>query len=369
MKLLKLFLSFSLIFSPLTKKDNIDSIINKMSLKEKVGQMFFIRLEALDPEYISDIESGKYIVHDIITEDMLNTYKQYPCGGIVLFNRNLNDERQLIELTNSIHRLNNSPLVCIDEEGGTVSRISNSNKFPVNKTLNNDQIESVEDSYNKGYYIGYYLNKYHIDIDFAPVGDLNINPKNTIIGNRSFGSDPYLTSDLVNSFIDGLHANNIYSCIKHFPGHGNTIGDSHLDTVYIDSTKEELLNYELLPFINSLKNTDMVMIGHIQTPNITNTDSPASLSHEIITELLKNELNYDGLVITDSLEMGAISNYYNSKDAAINAIKAGADILLMPEKYKEAFDGVLEAINNNEISIDRINESVRKILKLKAKQN
>ena len=365
MKLLNVFLSFSLAFSSFTLKDNIDSIISNMTLEEKVGQMFFIRLEALDPDYISDVESGKYIVHDIINEDMLNTYNDYPCGGIVLFNRNLNDDRQLIELTNSIHKLKYSPLVCIDEEGGAVSRIANSNKFNIKKTLDNDEIETMQDAYNKGQYIGSYLNKYHIDIDFAPVADLNINPKNPVIGSRSFGSNPNDTSDLVNSFIDGLHTNNIYACTKHFPGHGNTKGDSHKDSVYIEATKQELLNTELLPFINSLDNTDMVMIGHIETPNITNDNLPASLSKQIVTDLLRNELGYDGLIITDSLEMGAISKYYSPSEAAIMAINAGVDIILMPEKYKEAFDGVIDAVNKNEISEERINESVKKILKLK----
>ena len=365
MKLINVFLSFSLFFSPFTLKDNIDSIISNMTLEEKVGQMFFIRLEALDPNYISDEVSGKYIVHDIITNDMLSTYNDYPCGGIVLFNRNLNDERQLIELTNSIHKLKNKPLICIDEEGGTVSRIANSNKFRVNKTLDNDQIDTNKDAFNKGKYIGSYLNKYHIDVDFAPVADLNINPNNPIIGSRSFGYDPNITSDLVNSFIDGLHTNNIYTCTKHFPGHGNTKGDSHSDSVHIDVTKQDWLNEEALPFIQTLDNTDMIMVGHIETPNITSDNLPASLSKEMLTDILRNEFNYDGIIITDSLEMGAISKHYSSKEAAIMAINAGADILLMPENYKEAFDGVIEAINNNEISEERINESVKRILKLK----
>ncbi len=361
MKLINLTIILSLLIAPLqTKVNDIDSIINNMTLQEKIGQMFFIRLEALDPDYVSDVESGKYITRDVISDEMLEVYNKYPCGGIVLFNRNLNDERQLIELTNAIHKLKNTPLVCIDEEGGTVARIANSNKFDVDKTLDNDYIDTTQDAYNKGQYIGFYLNKYHIDVDFAPDADLNINPKNTIIATRSFGSDPYITSDLVNSFIDGLHANNIYTCTKHFPGHGNTKGDSHNDSVYIESDKQEWLDTEALPFMYSLNNTDMIMIGHIKTPNITSDDLPASLSKEMLTDILRNEMNYDGIIITDSLEMSAISKYYSSKEAAVMAINAGADILLMPEKYKEAFDGVVEAVENGEISIERIDKSVKK---------
>ena len=367
MKLINLLLTASLLLQPLSIKDEYDLIINQMSLREKVGQMFFIRLEALDPDYISDELSGKYIKHDILNDEMIDTYNEYPCGGIVLFAKNLNDERQLITLTNNIHNLDNRPLICIDEEGGVVSRIANSNKFRVKKTPNNNTMTTYDDAYKQGYYIGSYLKKYHIDIDFAPVADINTDSQDNIIGERSFGDNPILVSTMVNAFISGLHDNNIIACTKHFPGHGNSKDDSHLNEVNIEDTLEMLKEEELVPFINNLDISDMVMIGHIKTPNTTNDDLPASLSKEIITDILRENYKYDGLVITDSFEMAAITKYYTNQEVAIGAIDAGVDILLMPENYKEAFDTIIQAINTNQIKEERINESVKRILKLKTK--
>lgn len=357
------------LIQPLSIKDEYDLIINQMSLREKVGQMFFIRLEALDPDYISDELSGKYIKHDILNDEMIDTYNEYPCGGIVLFAKNLNDERQLITLTNNIHNLDNRPLICIDEEGGVVSRIANSNKFRVKKTPNNNAMTTYDDAYKQGYYIGSYLKKYHIDIDFAPVADINSDSQDNAIGERSFGDNPITVSTMVNAFISGLHDNNIIACTKHFPGHGNSKDDSHLNEVNIEDTLEMLKEEELVPFINSLDISDMVMIGHIKTPNTTNDDLPASLSKEIITDILRDTYKYDGLVITDSFEMAAITKYYANKEVALTAIDAGVDVLLMPENYKEAFDTIIQAINTNQIKEERINESVKRILKLKTKYN
>lgn len=369
MKLINSLLTIMFLIQPLSIKDEYDLIINQMSLREKVGQMFFIRLEALDPDYISDELSGKYIKHDILNDEMIDTYNEYPCGGIVLFAKNLNDERQLITLTNNIHNLNNRPLICIDEEGGVVSRIANSNKFRVKKMPNSNTLTTYDDAYKQGYYIGSYLKKYHIDIDFAPVADINTDSQDNIIGERSFGNNPILVSTMVNAFISGLHDNNIIACTKHFPGHGNSKDDSHLNEVNIEDTLEMLKEEELVPFINNLDISDMVMIGHIKTPNTTNDDLPASLSKEIITDILRENYKYDGLVITDSFEMAAITKYYTNQEVALGAIDAGVDILLMPENYKEAFDTIIQAINTNQIKEERINESVKRILKLKTKYN
>lgn len=369
MKLINSLLTIMFLIQPLSIKDEYDLIINQMSLREKVGQMFFIRLEALDPDYISDELSDKYIKHDILNDEMIDTYNEYPCGGIVLFAKNLNDEKQLITLTNNIHNLDNRPLICIDEEGGVVSRIANSNKFRVEKTPNNNTMTTYDDAYKQGYYIGSYLKKYHIDVDFAPVADINSDSQDNAIGERSFGDNPILVSTMVNAFISGLHDNNIIACTKHFPGHGNSKDDSHLNEVNIEDTLEMLKEEELVPFINNLDISDMVMIGHIKTPNTTNDDLPASLSKEIITDILRDTYKYDGLVITDSFEMAAITKYYTNQEVVLTAIDAGVDILLMPENYKEAFDTIIQAINTNQIKEERINESVKRILKLKTKYN
>lgn len=349
---------------------DIDKLINDMSLDEKIGQMFFIRLEMLDPDYISDKQSGKTIIHTSVTKEMKDTYKDYPCGGIILFSRNIENPDQLKELTNSIHDLGIiTPIVSIDEEGGSVSRIANNPNFNVTKFTSNEDIANTNDiykAYDLGYTIGSYLNEYGIDLDFAPVADVNTNKDNKVIGNRAFGSDPYLAAQMVAMSIAGFKDTNTLTCIKHYPGHGDTNSDSHLGSVYTYKTWDELNDNELIPFKYGISsNTDMIMVGHISAPNITGNDEPATLSYELLTNKLRNELGYQGIIITDSFEMGAIVNDYDIKDAIVKAINAGVDIILMPENYKEAFKAFKDAVNNNEISIQRVDESLKRILTLK----
>lgn len=352
---------------------DIDKLINNMSLDEKIGQMFFIRLEMLDPEYISDLKSGSKIIHTSITQEMKETYLEYPCGGILLFTRNIENPNQLKELTSSIHSLGIiTPIVSIDEEGGSVSRIANNSNFDVKRFTSNEDIASSNDinkAYDLGYTIGSYLNEYGIDLDFAPVADVNTNPNNKIIGSRAFGSDPYLASQMVAMCIAGFKDANILTCIKHFPGHGDTDSDSHLGSVFTYKTWDELKQEELIPFESGISNnTDMIMIGHISAPNITGNDEPATLSYELLTNKLRNELGYEGVIITDSFEMGAIVNDWGSEVALIKAINAGVDIILLPDNYKEAFNIVKDAVNNNEITMERIDESLKRILTLKDKR-
>lgn len=352
------------------KDDEILKTINNMTLEEKIGQLFIIRLEALDASYTTDKECGKKIIHTSLTEEMKQTYSSYPCGGIILFTRNIENEKQLKELTSSIHDLNSiTPLVSIDEEGGSVSRIANNPNFDVIKYSSAKDIGDAGDvnkAYELGYMIGSYLNDYGIDLDFAPVADVNSNPNNKVIGDRSFSSNCFTVAKNVAMCIAGFHDVGILTCIKHFPGHGDTSSDSHLGSVYTYKTWDELKENEIMPFEYGIaSNTDMIMVGHISTPNITGNNEPASLSYELITNKLRNELNYNGVIITDSFEMGAIMNNCNTKEAIIKTINAGVDIILMPENYIEAFNALKEAIENNEITIDRIDESLYRILSLK----
>ena len=153
---------------------------------------------------------------------------------------------------------------------------------------------------------------------------------------------------------------------KHFPGHGGTSGDSHEGTVYLNSTKEELESCEFLPFQAAIDaDTEFVMVGHISLPNILEDDTPASLSEEVVTEMLRNDLGFDGIVITDAMNMGAITNNYTSAEAAVQAVQAGVDMILMPQDFEDAYQGILSAVNSGTISEDRIDESVRRILEVK----
>ena len=354
------------------KTDMISSRIEKMTLDEKIGQLFIIRPDCLDPEYISDDKNPAYKVFTEVTEGMRETYKKYPAGGFALFSKNIVDEEQMISFNEQLHSLNELiPVIGVDEEGGSVSRIANNENFDVPRYSSMEDVAEKNDpdyTYMAGYNIGSYLSDLGFDLDFAPVADVNTNPKNKVIGERAFGSDPYTASVMVQDFIFGMHEKNIMTCIKHFPGHGDTSGDSHVGFTYTDKTWEEMKECEMISFIGGIKaDTDMIMVAHIAAPEVTGTDTIATFSYTLITDKLRNELGYNGVIITDSMEMGAIVDNYEADEAAIRASKAGADISLLPQEYTKACEGLKEAVLSGEISEERINESVYRILTLKQK--
>ena len=209
------------------------------------------------------------------------------------------------------------------------------------------------------------MREYGFDLNLAPVADVNTNPKNIVIGNRSFGNDPNLVSEMVRAYIEGLHSAGVLSCTKHFPGHGDTTSDTHTGRVVLYKTWDELLTSELIPFKETMDETDIIMIAHITLPEVTGDGLPASMSGELIQGKLRGELGYDGVVVTDSMAMKAVADYYGPGEAAITAIEAGADIVLMPFDYKEAFDAVYDAVLSGRLSEERIDVSVCRILKLK----
>ncbi len=345
--------------------DEYDRIVSAMSLREKVGMLFWIRPESL----IADKE-GKC---RSLTSEMKRNYKKYPAGGFVLFAKNLKDEKTLIDLTSDIHKLNERAFVAIDEEGGTISRIAKCDAFDVEQFPDMEEIALAGDegeAYRLGITIGGYLHEYGIDADFAPVADVNTNPDNPVIGKRAFGDDPYVAAGMVCNVIDGLHDAGILSCIKHFPGHGDTVSDTHIEYAETLKTWEEIKAVEMIPFEAGIKEgTDMVMVAHISAPNVTGDDTPASLSKTMISDKLRGELGFTGVIVTDALDMQAITDKYGDAKAAREALLAGADILLMPKDYYAAFDEIVNCVNDNIIPESRINESVKRILMMKKKIN
>lgn len=349
--------------SPEWVDQNARQLLDSLSLREKVGQLFLVAPEALQ------IQSGVSYSSTVWNDAMTQTLQDYPVGGIILFGANVSTPAQLQYFTTSMRlAFPTAPFIAIDEEGGRVARIGRNSNFDVPRY---DSMEAVgntgdpQNAYEAGLAIGTYLQEYGLNVDFAPVADVNTNPNNVVIGDRAFGSDPQLVSDMVNAAIDGFHEAGIITSIKHFPGHGDTTGDTHDGYVAVTKSWEELKNCELIPFIAALDNTDMVMAAHITLPNITTDGLPASLSHEILTEKLRGELGYQGVIVTDSLSMGAIIQNYSPLESVKTAFLAGADILLMPQNFTEGFDGLVAAIETGEISEERLNESVLRILKLK----
>ncbi len=354
----------------------VETLLSSMSLEEKVGQLFIIRPESLSTELTPQQahDTTEYGVTEW-TEDMALQLEKYPAGGVAIFGKNISSPEQLKNFVAAMQQASSLPLFMgVDEEGGSVSRLANSPAFRTDEGYVLPQFKSMAEigasgdtgaARTVGFTIGCYLAEYGFNLDFAPVADTNTNPDNVVIGDRAFGSDPELVSQMVASELDGLHSAEVLGCIKHFPGHGDTVGDTHDGYVSIQKTWDELLSAELIPFINNLDNTDMVMVAHISLPNVTGDGLPASLSGELISGKLRGELGYDGVVITDSLAMGAIAQEYSSADCAVMALDAGVDILLMPEDYAAAFEGVVQAVEEGRLSMERIDESVARVLELK----
>ncbi len=346
--------------------------LRSMTLREKVGQLFVICPDQLNVNLSNEqIHKSNAAGEISVTEIMLDTLRNYPVGGFILFRKNIESPTQLKIFTRKLAQVCAiQPILAIDEEGGAISRIANHKKFRVKKFPSVRSIGETGNSrmaYDAGAVIGKYLRDYGFNMDFAPVVDVNTNPNNIVIGNRAFGDEPELVSRMAGAFLDGLHSQKIAGSIKHFPGHGDTTNDTHKGYVAIYKTWDELLNCELIPFMRNFAKTDSVMVAHITLKNITHDDLPATLSQELITGKLRNELGYDGLIITDAMMMGAVKDNYSSSEAAILAFEAGNDILLMPWDFREAFDGIIHAIKTGRISEQRIDESVRRILELKSK--
>ena len=335
--------------------------LSEMTLKEKVGQLFNIRPEVLSPETSGYITKG--------TQAMKDFFKEYPCGGITIFAGNITNPTQLKNLTSFLHDLDNYPLLCIDEEGGRVARIAKNTQFNVPVYQSMEAVGKTGDpknAYNAGDAIGTYLMNYGLDVDLAPVSDVNTNPLNVVIGDRAFGSDPQLVAPMVSEFLKGLKHAKVEGCLKHFPGHGDTSTDSHYGYAESLKTWPELVNCEMIPFQKGIEaGTKMIMTAHISLPNVTEDPVPSTLSQLILKEKLRGELGYKGIIITDSMAMGAITKEYSAGDAAVLALEAGVDILLDPEDYKIAFQAVMDAVEKGRISMSTLDEKVTRILELK----
>lgn len=335
--------------------------LEQMSLREKVGQLFNVRVEALDLTS-SYTQTGP-------SQVIVDGFKRYPCGGLTLYAANIKNPLQIIEFTRFLHDLGNYPLLCIDEEGGRVARIANNNQFNVVKYASMAAVGATGDpknGYVAGDNIGSYLSIYGFDIDFAPVSDVNTNPDNVVIGDRAFGSSPQLVADFASQFLSGLLHNGVEGCLKHFPGHGDTKADTHFG--YAESLKswDEISRCEMIPFRKGIEaGTQLIMTAHICLPNVTGESIPSTLSPLILQEKLRGELGYQGIIITDSMGMGAITQEYSPEEAAISALEAGCDIILDPADYVSAFEAVVSAVESGRLSMAQIDERVGRVLALK----
>lgn len=359
--------------SAFRRPDVIEQQLSAMTLREKVGQLFCVRPEAFDVALSWETyeQVASYQLQEV-TPQMQKVNAEYPVGGIILFAHNIDNPDQLDTLVKHLKAFNGSPLLYIDEEGGRVARIGNNDNFQVKKYASMGAIGKTGDpanAYECGFSIGTYLKRYGLDVDLAPVADVNTNPSNPVIGTRAFSSDPELAARMVVQYLKGLEKAGVAGCVKHFPGHGDTRTDSHFGYASSGKTWEEMLGCEMIPFKAAIKNgVPMVMTAHIGTPAITGSNVPATVSPVLLTEKLRKELGFNGVIITDGMSMGAITRQYTPAEATLLSLQAGADIILGPKDYIPAFEAVMNAVvRDSTLTEARIDESVRRILTLKAR--
>lgn len=346
------------------KTDKVQQIVDSMSLEEKVAQLFLVQ-----PEAIVDI--GTATAAGDATKQAIN---KTPVGGFVYFSDNLQSEQQVQDMLRNVQKYSEDRIglpafLSVDEEGGTVARVASTGRFDVTDVGDMAKIGAsgdVQQARQAGETIGSYLSELGFNLDFAPDADVLTNPDNTVVKKRSFGSDPRVVSDMSLAVAQGLAQHQVYSVYKHFPGHGATAGDTHQGYAYTDKTLDELKQSELIPFENAIQNNAaFIMAAHISATRVTGDDTPASLSKTMITDILRGQMGYDGIVVTDAMNMGAVTEQYTSAQAAVKALQAGADLVLMPEDFQEAYQGVLDAVKDGTLTEQRINESVTRIVKVK----
>lgn len=342
----------------------IDRVLDSMTLEEKVNQLFMITPEALTGV-------GTVIQAGDGTREAL---EEHPVGGLIYFAQNLKDPdqtRTMLENTQEYASARSGfPIfLSVDEEGGQVARVGSNPAFGVPEIGNMSEVGAggnTQEAYETGSIIGAYLKDLGFNMDAAPDADVLTNPANEVVKYRSFGSDPELVSRMAAAELKGLNDQGIIGMYKHFPGHGGTTADSHEGYVYVEENLEELKSGALVPFQDGADNgLRVIMVSHIACPEVTGDNTPATLSRQLVTDLLREDMGFDGLVITDALNMGAITEQYSSGEAAVAALNAGVDMLLMPADFQAAYDGVMAALENGELTEERIDESVRRILEIK----
>lgn len=339
-------------------------VIREMDVREKIGQLLIVEPDVL----LSSAENNTYSV----TQYMRNQYEKYPIGGFILMSDNIKDPSQLNYLTRDLVSIGKiKSFVGVEEEGGGYLRIAGARAFNLEKTpamkefgegKTDKGIETAADDMAK------YLSKYSVNLNLAPDADVLTAKSGSIIGDRSFGSDPNKVAKFVKSAIEGFHKHDIMTAVKYFPGHGSVSGDSHIRFIDIDKTWEEMLKCEIIPFKAAIEaQTDMIIVSHLTVQKVSGDDLPSSLSYEIMTRKLRQELGFEGIIMTDSFSAEVIVKKFSSGTAALNSLKAGADLIALPEDYKEAFNTILKALNDGSLSMKRVNESVWRILQLKEK--
>lgn len=336
-----------------------ESYYSEMSIENKVAGLFMVT-----PEAITGVKTATQAGDG--TQEALN---QYAVGGLIYFGQNILDKEQITTMLANTASMSNYPIfLAVDEEGGDVSRVANS-KVEVTKVEDMAAIGAGGDASlaaDAGATIGSYLGEIGFNVDFAPVAD--VAGEGSALGNRSFGSDPQVVGEMVTNVVSGIEGTGVSACLKHFPGLGSTSEDTHEGRVEIAKSLDEMRASDFVPFSAGIEaGADFVMVSHATAPALDEDNVPSSLSKKVITDTLRGELGFEGVVITDALDMTAITEYYTPEEAAVMALEAGADMLLMPEDFEKAYNAVLAAVQDGTISEERIDESLDRIYRVKCK--
>lgn len=336
-----------------------ESYYSEMSIENKVAGLFMVT-----PEAITGVGTATQAGDG--TQEALN---QYAVGGLIYFGQNILDREQITTMLANTASMSNYPIfLAVDEEGGDVSRVANS-KVEVAKVEDMAAIGAGGDASlaaEAGATIGSYLSEIGFNVDFAPVAD--VAGEGSALGKRSFGSDPQVVGEMVTNVVSGIEGTGVSACLKHFPGLGSTSEDTHDGRVEIAKSLDEMRASDFVPFSAGIEaGADFVMVSHATAPALDEENVPSSLSRKVITDTLRGELGFEGVVITDALDMTAITEYYTPEEAAVMALEAGADMLLMPEDFEKAYNAVLAAVQDGTISEERINESLDRIYRVKCR--
>ena len=350
---------------------DVEQLLANMTPEEKVGQLFFVRPDALDPNQttaqINDSDAAGVTEMSVTIGNML---VRYPVGGVVLFDKNIRSPEQLTAFVDALQSASKTPLfIAVDEEGGIVTRLARNPNFELPGYESAAAVGAAGEpaAENMGSTIGAYLKRYGISMDFAPVADVSTNPANPVIRSRAFSADPEQAAIMAGAMARGLSREGIIPTFKHFPGHGDTDEDSHLAVAVTNKTRAQLRECEWIPYERCDLTGCAVMVGHIAVPEITGDMTPASLSPKLVTDCLRGELGFTGLVITDSLAMQAVTWTWTPEEAAVKAVLAGCDVLLMSADLRLGYNAVLDAVRQGVISPERLDESVRRILEYKVR--
>lgn len=346
----------------LTDEQRLDEIVNAgidvMPLEDKVAGLFMVT-----PEAITGVDTALQAGDGTRT-----ALAEYAVGGIVYFTKNMQSKEQLAEMIDNTKLYSKYPLfIGVDEEGGSVSRLADSGiAAGIDSAQAIGATADANNAYQAGQTVGIYLSELGFNLDFAPVADL-ANAENSVMADRAYSSDAAAAIPFVTSMMQGLKEQKVTPCLKHFPGIGSTSDDTHNSMAITQRSAEEFRAQEFTVFQAGIEaGADMIMVGHISAPGLTgDNNTPCTMSKTVVTDILRNELNFKGVIITDAMNMAAVSEYYEADEAAVQALKAGCDMILMPEDFEKAYNGVLKAVQDGVISEERINDSLRRIYRIK----